>query len=77
MHLIEWSSLGLVLAVSVGASTLIAFVFALGLRGLSRREAAVERGQAATSATAGAAIAFAACVAIVLFGIYLIVPQFH
>ncbi|MEU6341431.1 MULTISPECIES: hypothetical protein [unclassified Streptomyces] len=73
MHL-DWSALGEVAAVSTGVTVGVVVVFALGVLGLSRAEASRD-GATLSYATAG--LCFLACAAVVAYGIYLIVPQFH
>ncbi|MFG3144621.1 hypothetical protein [Streptomyces sp. NPDC048243] len=81
MHL-DWTALGEVAAVSTGVTVAVVVVFALGVLGLARVEAARE-GAADTGAPGGAlgitqaGLCFLACAAVVAYGIYLIVPQFH
>ena len=77
MHL-DWTALGQVTAVSVGVTVAVVVVFALGVLGLARVEAARET-NAGTPALglAQAGLCFLACAAVVAYGIYLIVPQFH
>ncbi|MFF4349959.1 hypothetical protein [Streptomyces sp. NPDC001530] len=77
MHL-DWTALGEVAAVSTGATVGVVVVFALGVLGLARVEAARE-GDGTTDALgfAQAGLCFLACAAAVAYGIYLIVPQFH
>jgi hypothetical protein len=77
MHL-DWSALGKVTAVSVGVSVAVVVVFALGVLGLARHEGAREEGGGTSSlGMAQAGLCFVACAAVVAYGIYLIVPQFH
>ncbi|WP_207945240.1 hypothetical protein [Actinomadura rubrisoli] len=74
---IKWGSLGQVFVVGLGATVAVVVIFALGVLAVSARQAAQERGRSATVPAAAAALCFAACAAIVVYGIYLIVPQFH
>jgi hypothetical protein len=77
MHL-DWSALGQVTAVSIGVTIAVVAVFALGILGLARAEAArEEHGTGATLGLAQAGLCFVACAAVVAYGIYLIVPQFQ
>ncbi|MEU8590433.1 hypothetical protein AB0C59_26035 [Streptomyces sp. NPDC048664] len=77
MHL-DWTALGKVTAVSVSATVAVVVVFALGVLGLSRSEAArAGNGGARTLGVAQAALCFLACAAVVTYGIYLIVPRLH
>ncbi|MFB7502487.1 hypothetical protein [Streptomyces broussonetiae] len=75
MH-VDWSALGRVAAVSLGTTVAVVAVFTFGVLGLSRAEAARDGGTG-TSGRAQAALSFLACAAVVAYGIYLIVPQFH
>ncbi len=78
MHL-DWTALGQVAAVSVGVTVAVVVVFAFGVLGLARLEGAREQ-PGGTSSALGltqAALCFLACAAVVTYGIYLIVPQFH
>lgn len=76
MH-IDWSALGQVAVVSVGIAVGIVAIFALGVRALSQREIDIERGGSGTLSLAGALLCFAACAVVLLYSIYLIVPQLH
>lgn len=75
---IDWTALGQVTAVSIGVTIAVVVVFALGVLGLARFEGAREEG-GGTSAlgVTQAGLCFLACAAVVAYGIYLIVPQFH
>ena len=76
---INWSDLAKVAGVSLAFSVGIVVVFALGILGVSRVEAARSEGGNGTAggALALAGVCFLACAAAALYGIYLIVPQFH
>jgi hypothetical protein len=77
MHL-DWTALGEVTAVSVGVTVAVVVAFALGVLGLAQAEAARERdGGTHALGLAQAGLCFLACAAVVAYGIYLIVPQFH
>ena len=76
MH-IDWASLGQVAAVSIGVAVGVVVIFTLGVVALSRRETDTERGHNGTLALTGAVLCFGACAAVVLYGIYLIIPQLH
>jgi hypothetical protein len=52
-------------------------IFTLGVLALSHREADLDRGRNGTVALTGALLCFTACAAVVLYCIYLIVPQLH
>ncbi|MFK0256920.1 hypothetical protein [Streptomyces sp. NPDC090445] len=70
---IDWAALGSVFGVSLSATVALVALFTLGLVGLSKHEAAVEQGGAATLARSGAYACFAVVAAAVAYGIYLIV----
>ncbi|CAL9297147.1 hypothetical protein ABZ568_08475 [Streptomyces olindensis] len=77
MHL-DWTALGQVTAVSLGVTVAVVVVFALGVLGLARLEGAREHPGGSSALGLGqAALCFLACAAVVAYGIYLIVPQFH
>jgi len=76
MH-IDWSALAQVAIASLVFGVGIALLFAVGVTALSRRAVARERHSPAPVDTAIAGLCFAACVAAVLYGLYLIIPQFH
>ncbi|MEU6218553.1 hypothetical protein ABZ845_13690 [Streptomyces sp. NPDC047022] len=77
MHL-DWTALGKVTAVSISVTVAVVVVFALGVLGLARTEAARARdGGAHALGVVQAALCFLACAAVVTYGIYLIVPQLH
>lgn len=77
---IDFTALGLVAAVSLGVGVLVVAVFALGVRAWSLRtndgeDAEPVRPGTMWLATIGAGLCFLACALVVLYGIYLIVPQ--
>jgi len=75
---IDWSALGEVAAVSTGVTVGVVVVFALGVLGLARVESAREAdGGTDALGFTQAGLCFLACAAVVAYGIYLIVPQFH
>ncbi|GGW38281.1 hypothetical protein [Streptomyces caelestis] len=77
MHL-DWTALGQVTAVSIGVTVAVVVVFALGVLGLARLEGApAQQGRSAALGRTQAALCFLACAAVVAYGIFLIVPQFH
>ncbi|MEU6554560.1 hypothetical protein ABZ915_30445 [Streptomyces sp. NPDC046915] len=77
MHL-DWNALGQVTTVSIGVTVAVVVVFALGVLGLARFEGAREEGDGTeVLGMAQAGLCFLACAAVVAYGIYLIVPQFH
>jgi ABC-type nickel/cobalt efflux system permease component RcnA len=81
---IKWSSLGEVAVVSLAVGVAIVVIFAVGILAWSLRErTTVGDGGAEQTAgnapmlTVAAGLCFLACAAIIAYGIYLIVPQFH
>ncbi|MFJ9634249.1 hypothetical protein ACIQPR_32490 [Streptomyces sp. NPDC091280] len=70
---IDWAALGSVFGVSLVVTVALVAVFTLGITALSRRERATAQGDSATLALTGAYACFAACVAAVAYGIYIIV----
>jgi hypothetical protein len=77
MH-IDWSALGQVAVVSLLFGVGVAVLFAFGVTALSRRAVAVDEKRSVSPVdTAVAGLCFLACVAAVLYGLYLIIPQFH
>ncbi|MFI1353722.1 hypothetical protein ACH4TV_09075 [Streptomyces sp. NPDC020898] len=74
----DWTALGRVAAVSLGVTVAVVVVFAVGVLGLARVEGARENdGDTHTLGLAQAGLCFLTCAAVVAYGIYLIVPQFH
>lgn len=73
---VKWSSLGEVAVVSLGVGVAIVVIFSVGVLAASLRvrPAGGARGPLPTVA---AGLCFLACALIVVYGIYLIVPQFH
>jgi hypothetical protein len=77
MHL-DWTALGQVTAVSIGVTIGVVVVFALGVLGLAQVEGARDKdGGTHATGLAQAGLCFLTCAAVVAYGIYLIVPQFH
>jgi hypothetical protein len=75
---LDWNALGEVAAVSIGVTVGVVVIFALGILGLAQVEAAREQdGGTHAIGIAQAGLCFLACAAVVAYGIYLIVPQFH
>ena len=77
MH-IDWSALAGVALVALLFGVGLTVVFSFGLNAMSRRAVAIEEKKQPSPVDTGlAALCFAACVAAVLYGLYLIIPQFH
>ncbi|WP_328559724.1 hypothetical protein [Streptomyces coelicoflavus] len=70
---IDWAALGSVFGVSLVVTVALVGLFTLGIVGLSRQERATAEGGSAALAVTGAYACFAACMAAVAYGIYLIV----
>lgn len=71
---VDWGSFVLVFVVAFTASVLIVATYAFGLRLLG---AGPDRAHRPLTATVGAYACLAVGVAAVLYGLYLIIPQFH
>ena len=73
---IKWNALAQTAGISFGITVAVVAVFALGILALSRREAAREETAGASGranvALAGASVCFAACAAVVVYGLTLI-----
>ena len=76
MH-IDWKSLGIVAAVSIGAAVIIVAIVALGIASLATADSRAEVTQPAGLARAAGYACIGAAGLIVLYGLYLIIPQFH
>jgi hypothetical protein len=74
---ISWSDLARVAEVSLAFGVGIVAVFALGSLGISRLATVRERGGSRVGGYFVAGAAFATCAAATLYGLYLLIPQFH
>ena len=76
---IDWADLAKVAEVSAAFGVGIVVVFALGVLATSRAAAAriAQRPAQRVSGFAAAGTAFTLCGAAVLYGLYLLIPQFH
>jgi hypothetical protein len=74
---VKWGSLGEVASVSIGATVGVVVLFALGVRALGERETLRESGGGGTAQYVAAGACFLVCACAVLYGLYLIIPQFH
>jgi len=74
---VKWGSLGEVAVVSFGATVGVVLLFTLGVRALAERETAREAGGDGTVQLVGASACFLVSACAVLYGLYLIIPQFH
>jgi len=74
---IDWAALGIVAVVSISASVLFVILLASSIRLVSAAKVRTNQGGSGTAIlTAGYAL-LALAALLVLFCIYLIVPQFH
>lgn len=74
---LHWSALGKVAIVGAGASLVLVVVFSAGVLALSQRAVTRDHGGSGRAALTSACLCFASCAAAVVYGIYLIIPQFH
>lgn len=73
---VDWLSFLIVLLVATAITTTVTSLYALGLR-LWASSVVTARGEANLLARTASVLCFTVCVAIVLFALWLIVPQFH
>jgi hypothetical protein len=76
MH-IDWKSLGVVAAVSIVASVAIVAIVSLGIAALGAADTKTQHGGYATAARIAGWACITAAATIVLYGLWLIIPQFH
>jgi hypothetical protein len=76
MH-IEWAALGIVAVVSIGMSVVFTVLLAGGIRSVTVAHTRRNRGGNATAVLAGGYTLLGLATALVLFGLWLIVPQLH
>ncbi|BBB02103.1 hypothetical protein RVR_9824 [Actinacidiphila reveromycinica] len=74
---VKWGSLAEVAVVSLGATVGVVVVFALGVWALAARDEHRGSGGEGGARTVAAGACFAVCACAVLYGLYLIIPQFH
>jgi hypothetical protein len=84
---VDWAAFGIVFVIAFAAAVAIVVFFALALRLLAAGSdddtgsdgsiVSTARGSRPLGATVGAFACLAVCVAAVLYGLYLIIPQFH
>jgi hypothetical protein len=74
---IDWAALGIVAVVSVLASVIFVILLAAGIRFVASARLRVNQGRSGTVVLSLGYAFIAAAGLLVLFGIYLIVPQFH
>ncbi|SDS59366.1 hypothetical protein [Microlunatus soli] len=74
---IDWLSLLIVGVVSISVTAVFAVLLSIGIRQISRARLAHEEGRTATAATVTGWIALGLIGVMILFALYLIIPQFH
>ena len=74
---IDWAALGVVAAVSIGMSVLFTILLSGGIRSVSAARVQRNRGGGGTAVLAGGYTLLGLAAVLVLFGIWLIVPQLH
>nr|WP_246128028.1 hypothetical protein [Amycolatopsis rhizosphaerae] len=72
---INWAALGSVSLVALVAVAVVTTLFAVGVRGLATHTTAREGGQSGVGGLTTALLCFAACLAVVGYGIFLIVAR--
>lgn len=74
---IDWTALGIVAAVAIGMSVLFTFLLSSGIRSVSVARGQRDRGGNGTAVLVGGYTLLGLAAALVLFGLWLIVPQLH
>lgn len=73
----EIASFVTVLVVAVGIASLVSVLYATGLRFWAAGQSAVESGGSHVAHRTVSCICFTACVAVILFALWLMIPIFH
>jgi hypothetical protein len=76
MH-IDWAALGVVTVVSITASVIFTILLATGIRLVSAAKIKSNQGGSGTVTVSLGYVLLGVAGLLVLFGLYLIVPQFH
>ncbi len=74
---IDWAALGMVSVISISASVLFVILLASSIRLVSAAKIRTSEGGSGTAILSAGYALLAAAALLVLFCIYLIVPQFH
>ena len=74
---IDWTALGIVAVVSIGMAVLFTILLSGGIRSVSAARTRRNQGGSGTAVLAGGWTLLALAGLLVLFGLWLIVPQFH
>jgi uncharacterized BrkB/YihY/UPF0761 family membrane protein len=74
---IDWAALLLVAGVSIGMTVLFVVLLSFGIRLVSAADVRVHSGESGTASQVIGYVLLGLAAVLVLFGLYLIVPQFH
>jgi hypothetical protein len=74
---IDWAALGIVAVVSIVSSVIFTILLASGIRLVSAAKIKSDQGSANTATMSLGYVLLGLAGLLVLFGIYLIIPQFH
>jgi hypothetical protein len=74
---VDWAALGIVTVVSIAASVIFTILLATGIRLVSAAKIKSNEGGSGTATVSLGYALLGIAGLLVLFGIYLIVPQFH
>ena len=74
---IDWAALGIVAVVSIATSVIFTILLAAGIRLVSMAKIKSNEGGSGTATVSLGYVLLGIAGLLVLFGIYLIVPQFH
>jgi hypothetical protein len=76
MH-VDWAALAIVAVVSIAASVIFIILLAAGIRLMSAAKITSNQGGSGTATVSLGYVLIGIAALLVLFGIYLIIPQFH
>jgi len=74
---IDWASLGVVAVVTVAVTLVVVGVVSIGISALVAAENRTAAGNSGTAARIAGYLCVAVAGLILLYGLYLIIPQFH
>jgi hypothetical protein len=74
---IDWAALGIVAVVSIVSSVIFTILLASGIRLVSAAKIKSNQGNSSTATMSLGYVLLGLAGLLVLFGIYLIIPQFH
>jgi hypothetical protein len=72
MH-IQWNDLLQVFGATMLSTVVLVTLFSVGVRGLAKQPEGTEEGESGSTSEAGSVLCFVLCLAIVAYGVYLIV----